>query len=67
MDGDALVTLVGLTPGPDSFKELVSKVGLWIKVYKVIKTLYNKESASVSENKKYKTKYRVESFGTYDS
>lgn len=28
MDGDALVTLVGLTPGPDSLKELVSKVGL---------------------------------------
>lgn len=50
MDGDALVTLVGLTPGPDSLKELVSKVGLRMKVYKVIKSLYNKESASVSKS-----------------
>lgn len=46
MDGDALATLLSLTPGPDSLKELVSKVGLRIKVYKVIKSLYDKESVS---------------------
>lgn len=46
MDGDALATLLSLTPDPDSLKELVSKVGLRIKVYKVIKSLYDKESVS---------------------
>ena len=37
MDGEALVTVV---PGPDCLKELVKKVGLWLKLYKEIKFLY---------------------------
>lgn len=46
MDGDALVTLVGATPGPDCLKELVSKVGIRMKVYKLIKSFYDTESVS---------------------
>ena len=48
MDGDSLATLFGTIPGPDSLKELVAKVGLRMKVYKMIKALYNEESLSVS-------------------
>ena len=38
MDGDALVTLFGLVPGPDCLKDLVPKVGLRLKLYIVTKT-----------------------------
>ena len=41
MDGDSLVTLIGLVPGPDGLKDLVPKVGLRLKLYKQIKLLYN--------------------------
>jgi hypothetical protein len=43
MDGDALVTLIGLTPGPDSLKDLVTKVGQRLKLYKEVKALYDQK------------------------
>lgn len=46
VDGDTLVTLIGVTPGPDSLKELIQKVGLRVKVYKLIKTCYQEDSVS---------------------
>ena len=46
MDGDTLITLIGVTPGPDSLKELIHKVGLRVKVYKLIKTCYQEDSVS---------------------
>ena len=48
MDGEALVTLIGFVPGPDCLKELITKVGLRIKVYKLIKSLYVYNGESVS-------------------
>lgn len=50
MDGEALVTLIGFIPGPDCLKELITKVGLRMKVYKLIKSLYNSESVSLNES-----------------
>ena len=41
VDGDALMTLVGLTPGPDCLKELIPKIGTRMKVYKLIKAYYD--------------------------
>ena len=46
MDGEALLTLIGLTPGLDCLKDLVKKVGLRLKVYKAIKVLYDTENVS---------------------
>ena len=46
MDGDTLVTLIGLRPGPDSLKELIQKVGLRVKVYKLVKACYHEDSVS---------------------
>ena len=46
MDGEALVTFIGFIPGPDCLKELISKVGLRMKFYKLIKSLYNGEIVS---------------------
>ena len=46
VDGDTLVTLIGVTPGPDSLKELIQKVALRVKVYKLIKTCYQEDSVS---------------------
>ena len=43
MDGEALVTLIGVTPGPDCLKELVVKVGQRLKLYKEIKSLYEEK------------------------
>lgn len=43
MDGEALVTLIGVTPVPDCFKELVVKVGQRLKLYKEIKALYEEK------------------------
>ena len=50
MDGEALVTLIGVAPGPDCLKELVSKVGLRLKVYKAVKILYDRESRETVSN-----------------
>ena len=47
MDGDALSTLIGITPGPDCLKDLVPKVGVRLKVYQCIKAIYNKELSIV--------------------
>ena len=47
MDGEALATLIGLTPGPDCLKDLVKKVGWRLKVYKAIKELYEGENINV--------------------
>lgn len=44
MDGESLITLIGSKPGPDSLKDLVGKVGLRMKLYKAIKSLYDKET-----------------------
>ena len=41
VDGDTLLTLVGLTPGPDCLKELIPKIGTRIRVYKIIKACYD--------------------------
>ena len=43
MDGEALATLIGLTPGPDCLKDLVKKVGWRLKVYKAIKELWGRK------------------------
>ena len=43
MDGESLVTLVGSKPGPDCLKDLVPKVGLRMKLYKLIKLIYERE------------------------
>ena len=48
MDGDALVTLIGVTPGPDCLKNLISKVEIRMKVYQHIKALY--ASSPVSQH-----------------
>ena len=42
MDGESLVTLIGSKPGPDCLKDLVPKVGLRMKLYKLIK-IYKRE------------------------
>ena len=47
MDGESLVTLMGSKPGPDSLKDLVEKVGLRMKLYKAIRTLYAEEDVSI--------------------
>ena len=47
MDGEALATLIGLIPGPDSLKELVSKVGVRLKLYRCFKSLYDKPNTEV--------------------
>ena len=39
MDGEALVTVIG-------FVQLITKVGLRIKVYKLIKSMYNGDGVS---------------------
>ena len=41
VDGDTLLTLVGLTPGPDCLKELIPKIGTRIRVCKIIKACYD--------------------------
>lgn len=46
MDGEALVTLIGVTPGPDCLKDLISKVGIRLKVYNHIKSVYQTSSVS---------------------
>ena len=46
MDGDALMTLVGTSAGPDCLKELIPKVGARVKVYKHIKACYNEDMVS---------------------
>ena len=48
MDGDALATLLTISPGPDSLKELIKKVGVRLKVYQLIKSLYSDETVSNS-------------------
>ena len=48
MDGEALSTLIGLTPGPDCLKDLIKKVGWRLKVYKAIKELYEGENVSLN-------------------
>ena len=50
MDGEALVTLTKLTPGPDCLKDIVKKVGWRLKVYKAIKELYGGENINVRLN-----------------
>ena len=40
MDGDALMTLIGVTPGPDCLKDLICEVGIRMKAYQHIKALY---------------------------
>ena len=47
MDGEALATLIGLIPGPDNLKELVSKVGVRLKLYRCFKSLYDKPNTEV--------------------
>lgn len=46
MDGDALATLLTISPGPDCFKELIKKVGVRVKVYQLIKSLCSDETVS---------------------
>ena len=47
MDGDFLVTLMGSKPDPDSLKDVVENVGLQMKLYKAIQTLYAEEDVSI--------------------
>ena len=47
MDGESLVMLIGSKPGPDSLKDLVQKIGLWMKVYQAIQVLYTEKSLSI--------------------
>ena len=46
MDGEAVATLIGLTPGPDCLKDLIKKVGWRLEVYKATKELYERENVS---------------------
>ena len=39
MDGESLETLLGTSQGPDCLKELISKLGIRLKVYQRIKAL----------------------------
>ena len=54
MDGDSLLTLIGVTPGPDCLKDLVPKIGTRLKVYRCIKACYDEEISQVSYHKGYK-------------
>ena len=46
MDGETLVSLIGLTHCPDSLNNLVKKVACRLNVYKAIKLLYDTENVS---------------------
>ena len=48
MDGESLVTLIGIMPGPDCLKDLIPKIGLRLKVYRCIKACYDEETNKVS-------------------
>ena len=43
MDGEAICAALASTPGPDSLRDVVSKLGLRLKVYRVIKPALDKE------------------------
>ena len=38
MDGEAICAALASTPGPDSLRDVVPKLGLRLKVYRVIKS-----------------------------
>ena len=42
MDGEAVSAAFGSTPGPDCLKDVVSKVGSRLRVYKALRSLYEK-------------------------
>jgi len=48
MDGESLVTLIGIVPWPDCLKDLIPKIGLRLKVYHSIKASYDEETNKVS-------------------
>ena len=48
MDGESLVTLIGIMPGPDCLKDLIPKIGIRLKVYRCIKC-YDEETSKVSK------------------
>ena len=48
MDGESLVTLIGIMPGPDCLKDLIPKIGGRLKVYRSIKACYDEETNKVS-------------------
>lgn len=49
MDGESLVTLIGIMPGPDCLKDLIPKIGIRLKVYRCIKSCYDEETSKVSK------------------
>ena len=44
MDGESLVTLIGIMPGPDCLKDLILKICIRLKVYRSIKACYDEET-----------------------
>ena len=51
MDGESLMTLISVTPGPDCLKDLIPKIGIRLKVYRSIKGCYDEEVNKVSFHK----------------
>lgn len=49
MDGIAIAIGLSTSPGPDWLKDVVSKVGLRLKVHSALRTLYNQSQVSGSD------------------
>ena len=43
MDGEAICSALASTPGPDSLRDVVPKLGLRLKVYRVIKSALDQQ------------------------
>jgi len=43
MDGEAICVALASTPGPDSLRDVIPKLGLRLKVYQVIKAALDKQ------------------------
>ena len=46
MDGNAIAIGLSTSPGPDWLKDVVTKVGLRLKVHNALRTLYNATQVS---------------------
>lgn len=46
LDGSAITIGLSTSPGPDWLKDVVSKVGLRLKVHNALRTLYNESQVS---------------------
>ena len=46
LDGSAITIGLSTSPGPDWLKDVVSKIGLRLKVHNALRTLYNESQVS---------------------